>query len=133
MAFKNDGGNFSSDALARMIGNKKGSMSDDDLKEYEAVPENSFNMTAGMLGSTNPIAGLEGAEANAARKAALNSELDVFGNTKVNPQNIIRDTTPLQPMPIEQTPQMNSAGSQNGMNASNGSDYFQKLLQMLNK
>ena len=103
-----------------MLANKKGSASEQELQNQEAIPQQGVNAAMGMMGSTNPITGLEGMEAQAAGKAALNNELGAFGG-KVKPENIVQGSTPLQPMPIQ-----NSAVA-----PAQDPQYFQKLLELI--
>lgn len=52
---RNDGGNFSSDRLAQILGNKYGSLSEDELEKYEAIPQEAVNASSGMIGSVNSV------------------------------------------------------------------------------
>jgi hypothetical protein len=125
MAFRNDGGNFSNNPLAGNYDALFGSRNLKELDDEDNIPKKAVGMSMGMMGTVNPLTAAESAEAQAGN--AINNELNVFGNTKVQPQNIIQNSQPLQAMPLEQ-PVSNAAQS-----APQDSEYFQKLLQMLNK
>ncbi len=55
--FIDEGGNFSPDFLARMLANKKGSASEDELAQSEAIPHQAISDSLGMMGTIKAVPG----------------------------------------------------------------------------
>lgn len=67
----NDGGSFSKDMLARILAAKKGSMSEDELQEIEAIPEEAAQMGMGLAGSVKPLSPMAQGIKDAAAKTSV--------------------------------------------------------------
>lgn len=55
MAFRNDGGNFSDNPFTRLLANKMGSMSADELNKQDKVPSEAVELASGTMGSVGPV------------------------------------------------------------------------------
>ncbi len=60
MAFRNDGGEFSDDPIAKLLAMKMGSMGNQELAQQEAIPEQAIDMASGVMGTVGPVKKFQG-------------------------------------------------------------------------
>lgn len=75
MAFRNDGGNFSNEDILRLIAQKQGSMSENELAQHEAIPQDAINMASGVMGTVGRVPIPEMGMQEKIRQAVANSSV----------------------------------------------------------